>query len=856
MANEVTSFEVQGNNYDLKPNLTFDTTPTIGSTNPVTSNGIALAVQAAAIGTDISVGRTEDSQIGYCSIAYGEENIASGDYGIVFGQNNTATCEASIVTGYYNDCNGVGRNAIFGSNNGVSGVYNFVAGINNKSNCSIQNITDSQYPGNTTNNQVFIGYVNPSTRKIYYDPEMTVEIEVPALLNGYTYYFIDRTPSSGDRNVGDAYQYDRIGNTLHFTKIYYTAYIELTNICYSRKYIYSGNCYFNPRTDKNYSDESMTTEITPTEGCIYFDVNDGSFVLANTRGLLNYGDVPKWVRKKTYKGSSSGMYGGTSTATYWGRKAYISTEYSASDRWHVYTSSERDPLTDITNSLYDGEMITDISTGYNYLYEFDVDHNLVSVVDKTSYDESSAQMVVGGDNAVGSGRGAIIVGDRNVATGNVQGCGIIGKNNTVTSGDLAGGLFFIAGYENSLLQKSGYGSFIMGRSQSVECEGYSEGDMVAIGVNNTAYGLGTHHSHIYGSYNELGGADNVFVCGTTNRVFLSQYTTILGDYNEVAYNMFAGSDIDGGCKSVKKGYWLQDGTVNIGGTIYDILINPASSSRFPTDEIFFMYGKNGYGQEEMLHIAYSPNGTNLYTYNVSKEGYPAYILGCYNRLYNSVNRYTSNTTVLQSSYNYMVGGFNEMYAGGSNCIGLLGYHLKYYGGFGNTNKIDGSIRMGAYNDDSSACGYTTGAKVQLVVGIGTADNDRKNGFVVLQTGELLAPECTNSISEATSHIYSNPNKLIVTYGMLQDYAPRTPGAVGKPAVTIVTLSANDWSSDEQTVTVTDMSASCVVIAQPNASPYAYNYHEIYVKEQGTDTLTFKCATVPAVDIDVKVVYWT
>ena len=206
----------------------------------------------------------------------------------------------------------------------------------------------------------------------------------------------------------------------------------------------------------------------------------------------------------------------------------------------------------------------------------------------------------------------------------------------------------------------------------------------------------------------------------------------------------------------------------------------------------------------------------------------------------------------------MVGAYNAFYASKTYGVGLIGYHLQYFGGEGNPQKIDGSIRLGAYNDDSNNNGYIGGNKAQLVVGIGTSDNNRKNGFVVMQSGSLLAPECADTIEEATSAsaISYNPNKTIVTYGMLQDYAPRTPGAVGKPAVTLVTLASNGWSSDEQTVSVSNMSASCVVIAQPNGNPYAYNYHEVYVKEQGTDQLTFKCSTTPQVDIDVKVVYWT
>lgn len=853
MANEVTSFEVQGNNYDLKPNLTFDTTPTIGSSNPVTSNGIALAVQAASIGTDISVGREEGTPIGYCSIAYGENNTASADYGIVFGQNNTATSEATIITGVYNESYGTGRNAIFGANNHVSGVYNMIAGIYNKSNIAIRMITDERYPRELPNNQVFIGYINTSTMKIYHDPSMTNEIVIPEMVNGDSHYFVNLATGS----EGDVYEYRRDYNTYTLTKIAWRSYVDLTNACSSDRYYYQGICYFNPSTDKNYYDESMTNEIpwSQISNAIYLDLNDGSFVLANNHGMLS-NNPPTWVRKKVYKGSPIGEYGGIGYAEYWGRRAYISLDYAASDRFHVYTSSDHEPLTDITNRLYDGEIINDITTGYNYIYQYNVDRLLVSVIDKSSYDQSSAQLIVGADNSVGSGRGAMLVGDRNIATGRIEGGAIIGKDNIINNAYDSAGNFVVAGDSNRLTQKGTlYGSYILGRDNSLECLGQG-GEMVAIGHGNKSYGSGTHHSFMFGSYNEVGCSDNVSLHGATNKVFLTQFNTVIGDYNEVSHNMFDGSNIDGEYKSVKIAKYMQDGRINIDGTPHDIIINPSSSDRLPTHEIFLMYGNGTDHEEDMLSLGISSDGTSLSTFNLSKNSHSSYILGCYNRFYNSTACYTSNSTNFKSSYNYMVGAYNEFRAGGTNGVGLIGYHLKYRGGFGNPAFIDGAICLGAYNDDSSSVGYIQGGKTQLIVGIGTSDNDRKNGFVVMQGGQLLAPECPDTISEASSSISSNPNKLIVTYGMLQDYAPRTPGAVGKPAVALVTLTVNGWSSDEQTVSVSNMSTSCVVIAQPNGNPYAYNYHEVYVKEQGTDQLTFKCGTAPQVDIQVKVVYWT
>jgi hypothetical protein len=99
MAGRVTSFNVQGEDYRVGADLQFDSTPTLGSTNPVTSNGIAVALSAVSIGDNISYGRTAGTPIGYCSISYGDNNTATNDYGIVFGARNVVTSSGTIVSG-------------------------------------------------------------------------------------------------------------------------------------------------------------------------------------------------------------------------------------------------------------------------------------------------------------------------------------------------------------------------------------------------------------------------------------------------------------------------------------------------------------------------------------------------------------------------------------------------------------------------------------------------------------------------------------------------------------------------------------------------------------------------------------
>lgn len=69
----------------------------------------------------------------------------------------------------------------------------------------------------------------------------------------------------------------------------------------------------------------------------------------------------------------------------------------------------------------------------------------------------------------------------------------------------------------------------------------------------------------------------------------------------------------------------------------------------------------------------------------------------------------------------------------------------------------------------------------------------------------------------------------------------------------VTLLANGWSENEQSVTVSGIEATTnVVIAAAPASMEAYRDAEIYCTGQDTNSLTFVCDTVPETDIGASV----
>ena len=69
-----------------------------------------------------------------------------------------------------------------------------------------------------------------------------------------------------------------------------------------------------------------------------------------------------------------------------------------------------------------------------------------------------------------------------------------------------------------------------------------------------------------------------------------------------------------------------------------------------------------------------------------------------------------------------------------------------------------------------------------------------------------------------------------------------------------TLAAADWSNNTQSVTVSGVTASNVVIISPApASAADYAAAGIICTAQSTDSLTFTCTTTPSNDIVVNVV---
>lgn len=68
-----------------------------------------------------------------------------------------------------------------------------------------------------------------------------------------------------------------------------------------------------------------------------------------------------------------------------------------------------------------------------------------------------------------------------------------------------------------------------------------------------------------------------------------------------------------------------------------------------------------------------------------------------------------------------------------------------------------------------------------------------------------------------------------------------------------TLTVAGWSNNQQTVSVSGITASNTVIVSPApASVSAYGNAGIYASAQGAGTLTFTCTTVPTAAININI----
>lgn len=114
----------------------------------------------------------------------------------------------------------------------------------------------------------------------------------------------------------------------------------------------------------------------------------------------------------------------------------------------------------------------------------------------------------------------------------------------------------------------------------------------------------------------------------------------------------------------------------------------------------------------------------------------------------------------------------------------------------------------------------------------------------------------NASSSAATNSDSNTFKVANANGNFEIMSAdgTVPTARLTKVNSTITLTAAGWSNSSQTVSVTGMTATGVVLVSPDPTDQAdYTSAGIICSAQAAGTLTFTCSTTPANDIDVVVV---
>lgn len=874
---DVKSFQVQGNKYNVNPDLTFDNTPTHGSSNPVTSEGIATAIENQAI---MSAGRADGSHVGYRSIAYGTNNIAASDYNIVFGKDNTSYSYGSIISGKGNYSLGAGQYGYNGGYNIVSGnlcvatgSYNICTGDDSFIGSKIVNITDSELP---TCQEVYIGYIDFSAKKVYYDSEHQAQIDINLPDRNTKTYVFDLTNLPPSRTPGDVYEiqiqtYAYGQPIFKFSKKIMPQYITLTDRCRNHTFLYIGTCYYKAMTDTNYMDSEMTQEVPydyKSFPMVFLDVNSGELLGYNNNGYNAHWpyveSAPNWSKITLYRGSKADIFLPK------GRYAYVkmSTYPSDPENYKVYTSPEYEAGSEITRSLIDGEVVVDITTNKLYTYFFDSTRNIRHIGDPggnpwgyegqqfaAGYTGGDGCMALGVSNKTTGSIGSIVAGSGNVIFAKAEGSALFGMSNSsriYPNHNAGGGTVFITGRNNTIKVTEGFTSYpsnfvssMIGQQNAISCSGNCN-DMTLIGYNNTLQGANVTSVNIIGFYNGASYTTKSIrysnIIGNNNETRLVQYAVVVGSYNNI-----------GGVENYSQCSLNNNGILSGEGITYN---EGTGTYTYEQNRLYEKWGLQSggldpqYADNTFCGYYISTDGQTLtqVSDDMAQEQYPIYVFGYGNRYRRKITDIIGGNMTYK--YNAMIGIYNSIVTDKMSYSTVVGSNLLV--NYPDNTAINNVMFCGVYNSMTGV----EGAK--FIVGVGSQDNDRHNGLIIYSSGTAVAPIAPDTIQAGIAGITGSSmpsNKMLITYGMLQDYAPKNGGAVGKPSATIVTLTAAGWSNDEQTVSVPGISSGSVVIVQPSGNPGAWYIHEIYLVSQGTDELTFSYSTVPTVDVSVKVVYW-
>ena len=152
-------------------------------------------------------------------------------------------------------------------------------------------------------------------------------------------------------------------------------------------------------------------------------------------------------------------------------------------------------------------------------------------------------------------------------------------------------------------------------------------------------------------------------------------------------------------------------------------------------------------------------------------------------------------------------------------------------------------------DKTGTLAIGTGAVANKGGGIAIGDYAKASGVHAIQLGCMgNGNVCNNSDDNTFKVANHNGNfEMMSANGTI-------PTARLTKVNSTITLTASGWSNGSQTVTVTGMTATGVVLVSPDPTDQsAYTSAGIICTAQAADSLTFTCSTTPSADIDVNVV---
>ena len=140
-------------------------------------------------------------------------------------------------------------------------------------------------------------------------------------------------------------------------------------------------------------------------------------------------------------------------------------------------------------------------------------------------------------------------------------------------------------------------------------------------------------------------------------------------------------------------------------------------------------------------------------------------------------------------------------------------------------------------------------------------------FLVGTTSQTTGSNALQTYSQDTAYVgtdgclYSGGEKVLTSHQSLNGYVPTSRTINGKALTGNITLNTSKtatlsttWSSNQQTISVTEVTASNTVIVTP--APTSYNMYcecGVYCSAQAENSLTFTCDEVPTSSLTVNIV---